>query len=187
MFVYECVCVCVCVCVCACVCACVCVWGDNRACLSDCVSLIIAVISYRAQAAAEWFEKKGKSHFLPLFELHHTLWHDHLLTIRHDRLIWIYVRETHKLRQTDSPTAAQHTQKDKHATWSVHPGDVLELKFTGVSSTYLSLHLFFQLKKSLLLCKLFLTESFNSRLLAWLVTLHEWYARIDYLQVESSG
>ncbi len=37
-------------CVCLCLNVCVCFQGDNRACLSDCVSLIIAVIWYEARA-----------------------------------------------------------------------------------------------------------------------------------------
>lgn len=95
----------------ACECVCLCTsmgvyfHADNRACLSDCASLIIAVISYRAQASTEWLEKK--SHFLLLFKLHHTLWQDHLLTKTHGRLIWIYARHT----QTHADRECTHSSR----------------------------------------------------------------------------
>lgn len=58
-----------------------------------------------------------------------------------------YMPDSHKHMQTDhTPTMTQRTHKDKHTTWSAQPGDMLELKFTGVSSSYLSLISFFRLK-----------------------------------------
>lgn len=54
-----------------------------------------------------------------------------------------YMPDTHIRTQTEgAPTAAEHAHKDKHATWSVRLGDTVELKFTGVTSTYLSLMCF---------------------------------------------
>lgn len=157
-----------CECVRLCTSMCVYFHGDNRACLSDCVSLIIAVISYWARASAKWLEKK--SHFLSLFKLHHTLWQDHLLTKTHGRLIWIYARHTHtrKHMQTGSaPTPAAHARKDKHTTWSVRLGDMVELKFTRVNSTYLSLMCFSNWKTPCYYASYFYSRGLTSIFPAW--------------------
>lgn len=82
-----------------------------------------------------------ESNFLFLFKLHHTLWQDHLLTKRHGRLVRIYARHTCNQMDRTLLCPQQHHMhtKDKYTTWNVHPGDTVELKFTGVSSIYLYL------------------------------------------------
>lgn len=117
--------------------------GDNRACPSDCASLIIAVISYQAWASTEWIEKKKVISSIFLNCIIHsgrtTYWQKDIAdSFEHMRERDTHTKTCRQRTHSHTPTVTQHTHKDKHTTWSVHPGDMLELKFTEwVVPTYL--------------------------------------------------